>query len=431
MAAYSTLGWFALALFAVLSAFGAAAQEAITPINQARLQRLEEEGMQRAKAIEKLLEQSEVYVSSLLLLNVLAVVGATVSATAIALLGYGAAPLAITALAVLLVLGLLLAQMVGKSLALRDRRLTGRLLERPLIVANAALWPVAGSAQLVIGRIWRAAGGSGHRAALLDEEALYLLVGGGEHAVDSPEESEHAMIHRIIELEDKTAREIMVPRIDIAAVPAEATIADVVRLVAELGFSRIPVHEGGIDNIVGVLYAKDTLPYLQQGKLQTTARELARSAYFVPESKRIDELLHDLRQSRVHIAIVVDEYGGTAGLVTIEDILEEIVGEIQDEYDQEEERIQVLGEGQAVFDAAVSVDDVNRTIGSALETDGYDTLGGLVYHALGKMPKTGDRFAVDGMHVTVLSTTGRRIGKVKIEQGAEAGEAYSGGDSLA
>lgn len=430
MEAYSTLGWFALALFAVLSAFGAAAQEAITPINQARLQRLEDEGMQRAKAIEKLLEQSEVYASTLLLFNILSVVGATAAAATVALLGFAASPFAVAVLAVLLVLGLLVCQMLGKTLALRDPRLTARLMEGPLLLVNAVLSPVAGTAQALIGRLWRAASvRDGGRATLLNEEALYLLVGGGGEE-ENPEESEHAMIHRIIEFEDKTAHEIMVPRIDIVAVPAESTLVEVVELVKELGYSRIPVYEGSIDNIVGVLYAKDILAHLQRGETQTTARELARSAYFVPESKHVDELLHDLRQSRVHIAIVVDEYGGTAGLVTIEDLLEEIVGEIRDEYDQEEERIQVLGEGEAVFDAGVSVDDVNRTVGAELETNGYDTLGGLVYHVLGKMPKAGDTFVVNGLQMTVLSTEGRRIGKVRVEPAAaaEADEAYARGD---
>ncbi len=169
--------------------------------------------------------------------------------------------------------------------------------------------------------------------------------------------------------------------------------------------------------MVGILYVKDFLPVLRQGRLQATARQLARPAYFVPESKHVDELLRELRRARVHMAIVVDEYGGTAGLVTIEDLLEEIVGEIRDEFDfAEQERIQVLSEASAVFDGGVSVDDVNRTLGIDLATDGFDTIGGFVYHHLGTMAHPGDSFVVQGLKVVVLSVAGRRISEVKVER---------------
>ncbi|MHB1132508.1 MAG: hemolysin family protein [Chloroflexota bacterium] len=416
MEGYSTVGWFALVLSVVLSGFAAAAQEAITPINQARLQHLEDQGWQRAKAIERLLDQSEVYTSSLLLLSVLAAVGAAAAATVLAMGVFGAALVADVTLALLLVFSLLLAQMTGKALALRDPALTGRLLERPLDALNAVLRPLARPAQALVGRLLHVASGHSIRgASLLNEEALYLMIGGAPDPRDDSENSEHAMIHRIIELEDKTAREIMVPRIDIAALPSKAGVAEVAALAQEHGHSRIPVYEGNLDNVVGILYVKDLLPLLTTREAKATARQLARPAYFVPESKHVDELLRELRQRRVHMAIVVDEYGGTAGLVTIEDLLEEIVGEIQDEYDQEEEeRIQLLGEGEAIFAASVSVDDVNRALGSDLQADGFDTLGGLVYDSLGKVPRTGDTFVVGEQSLTVLATEGRRVRRVRV-----------------
>jgi CBS domain containing-hemolysin-like protein len=188
----------------------------------------------------------------------------------------------------------------------------------------------------------------------------------------------------------------------------------------------MPVYEESLDNIVGVLYVKDLLPLLRQGMPQSRARDIARPAYFIPESKHVDELLQELRRTKVHFAVVVDEYGGTAGVVTIEDVLEEIVGEIQDEYDMEEERVEVVNEREAVLDAAIAVDDVNRALGLALETDGYDTLGGLVYHQLGKVPEGGDSFRVGDLMFTVLSTDGRRIEKIRLERVApEAGEGES------
>jgi CBS domain containing-hemolysin-like protein len=151
-------------------------------------------------------------------------------------------------------------------------------------------------------------------------------------------------------------------------------------------------------------------------------RGLVRPAYFIPDSKKIDELLHELQQRKVHMAIVVDEYGGTAGLVTIEDLLEEIVGEIQDEYDIEEAKIIALGDGQAIFDATVSIDDVNDTLRLHLEAEDFDTIGGLVYTYLGTMPKAGDEVSVDGVTISVLQVDGRRIKKVRVSSRAEDGE---------
>ena len=426
MDTYSTMGWVALAVFAFLSAFSAAAQEAITPINQARLQRLEEEGMQRAKAIDKLLEQSEVVASALLLLTTLAIIGATAAAGLVVFV-YQFDPLATTVALLALVIGLQFAQTIGRALAVRDPKATAHAMERPVDVVKILLSPLVRLSNLATNRLLRALGmKNGRPLSILNEEALYLLIGG--HETEPGEaDGEHAMIHRIIELEDKTVHEIMSPRIDIVAVPGDATVAEIVDIAEEMGYSRIPVYEENIDNIIGILYVKDLLPLLKGERLGVTARELARPAYFIPESKRIDDLLRELRQNKIHIAIVVDEYGGTAGLVTIEDLLEEIVGEIQDEYDTEEERVQLLSDHEAVFDAGVSIDDVNRLLGLALEADGYDTLGGLVYHQLGKVPETGDQFTVDGLRVTVLSTEGRRIEKVKIEQP----QASDGGEPVA
>ncbi|MDA8218309.1 MAG: hemolysin family protein [Dehalococcoidales bacterium] len=417
MDTYSTMGWIALAVFALLSAFGAAAQEAITPINQMRLQRLEEAGMQRSKAIEKLLEQSEVIASTLLLLNILALAGATAAAVGLAVFVYGGGPFVGILLGLLLVGGLLFLQMMGKALAVRNPRLTAHVMEGPVHVVKVVLLPGVSVVKSLADRLMRLLGvRNGRPAFILNEEALYLLI-GGDAAEEGETSEEHAMIHRIVELEDKAAREIMVPRIDVFAAEKDTPVAELLGKVVEMGYSRIPVYEESIDNVVGILYAKDLLGLTEEQRRTVTVGKLVRPAYFIPESKRIDELLHDLKEANVHMAIVVDEYGGTAGLVTIEDMLEEIVGEIRDEFDaKEEERIQVLGEREAIFDAGVSIDDVNRTMGLELEAEGYDTLGGLVYDTLGKMPEPGDRFTIDGVLVSVLSTEGRRIGKVRMEE---------------
>jgi CBS domain containing-hemolysin-like protein len=222
------------------------------------------------------------------------------------------------------------------------------------------------------------------------------------------------MIASVIELGEQPVREIMVPRIDIVAAPGSSTVRDVVDRIVESGHSRIPVYDGTIDNITGVVYAKDLLRFLRDGSQTASVQPLAREASYVPETKKVDDLLHEMQQTRVHVAIVVDEYGGTAGLITIEDLIEEIVGEIRDEYDVEESMIEEVSDREALFDARVSIRDVNDTLDLEIEDEDFDTLGGLLYHELGKVPNVGDEVSVDGAVVTVLTTTGRRVRKVRV-----------------
>jgi CBS domain containing-hemolysin-like protein len=213
---------------------------------------------------------------------------------------------------------------------------------------------------------------------------------------------------------DTSAREIMVPRIDIVAVEADASVDDLVKVIVERGLTRIPIYEETVDEVVGVVNAKDVLRYLANGRRDVSLRELARPPYFVPDGKHIDDLLTDLREHKVHMAIVVDEYGGTAGLVTIEDVIEEIVGEIQDEYDREEAAIHRVSENEAIIDARIDLDDVNAQFNVHIPNEESDTLGGFIYHQLGRMPTSGDEVQADGVQLRVLTVAGRRIKKVRL-----------------
>jgi CBS domain containing-hemolysin-like protein len=217
-------------------------------------------------------------------------------------------------------------------------------------------------------------------------------------------------------LGDTLVREVMVPRIDVVALEVSTPMIEALDAIMGAGHSRIPVYHETIDNVQGVLYAKDLLPYLRQGRSDVPLEKVLREAYFIPETKRANDLLPDLQQRRVHMAIVVDEYGGMAGLVTIEDLLEEIVGEIQDEYDTEEPFVEFVGENEYVFDARVDLDDLNRLMDVALPTDSSDTLGGFIYTELGKVPAVGDHVLYEDMDFTVESVAGRRIKKVRVER---------------
>jgi CBS domain containing-hemolysin-like protein len=219
------------------------------------------------------------------------------------------------------------------------------------------------------------------------------------------------------------AREVMVPRIDVAAVEETTSLRQALDVIIQAGHSRIPVYRDSIDNIQGVLYAKDLLLPFRDSHDDTPITELMRPAYFVPESKRVDDLLQELQQRRVHMAIIVDEYGGTAGVVTIEDLLEEIVGDIQDEYDSEAPMAQQLGEREYAFDAQIRLDDVNEILNVALPLEESDTLGGFIYSQLGTMPAVGSRVHYEQLMLEVLSVQGRRILQVRVVKSHEDGSA--------
>ncbi len=257
----------------------------------------------------------------------------------------------------------------------------------------------------------RVAAGS-HGAADDTEELLHLAeMKEGAGAMDA---EEREMIRGVMALEETTAREIMVPRTDVVAVPSDASFEEVARIIVERGYSRIPVFEDTMDNIVGVIYAREVLSFLANGARPADLKSLARPAYFVPESKRVDELLTEMRRNKLSIAIVVDEYGGTAGLVTVEDLLEEIVGEITDEFDREEETIHRISDREAILDARVSIDELEELFGVKVEEGDFDSVGGFVLSHLGRMPTAGEEVRVDGLLVRILAVSGRRIKRVRV-----------------
>ena len=229
-------------------------------------------------------------------------------------------------------------------------------------------------------------------------------------------ERERRMITAVLRLEEITAREVMVPRVDLVAVEADTPVGAMSELMSEGGKSRIPIYEETLDRVVGIVHARDLLKYLgpETSPATMTVRDIARPAVFVPESKPLDELLREFQEQRITIAVVVDEYGGVEGLITMEDMVEEIVGEIEDELEREEPPVLQISEGIVVVDARLPLDEVNELLQTDLEGDGFDTLGGLLYARLGKIPASGDELALGGIRLKVLSTTGRRIRKVRI-----------------
>ncbi len=242
-------------------------------------------------------------------------------------------------------------------------------------------------------------------------------------------EDGNEMIQSIFELVTTTVREVMVPRIDVIALPASANLDEAFDVMRERGYSRIPVYEETIDDVIGILYAKDLFRYVRRAVTEEPIRPLIRPAYFIPESKKNADLLRELQRRHVHMAIVADEYGGTAGIVTIEDLLEEIVGEIQDEYDTHEEtKVVRLNDNETIIDAKMSISDVNNELELSLKSEDVDTIGGLLYEKLGRVPMLGDQAEVEGAFLKVESTAGRRMRKVRVIRRDDAGVAMGAND---
>jgi len=244
-----------------------------------------------------------------------------------------------------------------------------------------------------------------------EDEVKTLMDAGQEAGVF--EQDERRMIYSIFQLGDTMVREIMVPRIDMLAMEVSTPLFEAVDYLLQSGYSRVPVYEESIDNTLGMLYAKDLLRVWREGGELDSLRTLLRPAYFVPEAKKVDDLLTEMQNQRVHMAIVVDEYGGVAGVVTLEDIVEEILGEIQDEYDQEEAPYQKLEDGDYIFRGRVDLDDFNEIMGSDLPVDEADTLGGFIYSRLGRVPTEGDKVKEGNLLLTVELVIARRIRKVR------------------
>ncbi len=249
----------------------------------------------------------------------------------------------------------------------------------------------------------------------LTDEALRVLMHTTE-GVEEIEANEREMIESILEMNETVAREVMVPRIDMVAIDVETSFNDALDTIISAGHSRIPVYEDHIDHIVGILYAKDLLRCFRDRKIDLPIRELLRPPYFVPVSKKVDVLFQEMQKQRVHIATVIDEYGGTAGLVTIEDIIEEIMGDIQDEYDVEDTYVQVISSDIYLLNSRLDVYSLSKLLDIELDNDEADTLGGLLFSLMEHVPEQGESVDYQGWRLTVMALDGRRIEQVRTER---------------
>jgi CBS domain containing-hemolysin-like protein len=258
-------------------------------------------------------------------------------------------------------------------------------------------------------------GGAEPAADEEDEEVAHTFLEAGEHE-GLIEREERALLQSIVDFNDTLVREVMTPRPDIVAIPADATLGALRALLAEQEYSRIPVFQDSLDHILGFVYVKDLIRLWDAAPDERVVARLLRPAHVVPETKRVAELLKDFQRQQVQSAIVVDEYGGTAGLVTIEDLLEEIVGEIRDEYDVEVEPIVDEGNGVFVFSGKVDIDDMAERLVVDIEREGFETVGGFILARAGGVPRPGETLEVEGLHIEVLEAERRRVNKVRVRK---------------
>ncbi len=409
-----SLAVFFLIVSLVLAAFAAASETALTSVSRLRMRSLAEEGNRHAAVVVRLHNQPNAYLSTILSVNTVAVIVASTTATLIIANTYHNFPEA-AGTAILSAFVLVFCEIAPKSLALRFNERLALGLGRPVAALTSVLRPLVGALTLVSNSLLRAATrGRGVVGPFVTEEELKLMLHLSQQQ-GVVEYGEQEMIHGILEMTDKTVHEVMVPRIDVVAIDVGGSVAELIDLVVEHGHSRIPVYEDSIDNIVGVVYAKDLLRETARHADDRRIRTLMREPYFTPEVKHVGELLHEMQERKVHMAVVVEEHGGTAGIVTFEDLIEEIVGPIRDEYDvAEQEEVQFLNDCEVLLNARFPVDDIKDLLHLDVGETESDSIGGLVYERLGEIPAVGATIALGDATLTVEQVRRQSIQLVRI-----------------
>lgn len=417
-----------LAVLILIAAYLAASETALMRVSRIRVRYLAEKKVRNAVKLERLIKDPDWFLPTVLLMALIVQLTSASIATWLTLrLTDNAAYGVVVGTAVITAMMFIFAELVPKAAASHDPERVALRVTRPIMILSKVLRPVALVLEWIaagILKLFRIEKLKGEMIVREEGEILTMVTAAEEH--DVIEEEEKEMIHSVFEFGDTIAREVMVPRPDMVILPANATVENALSITTEYGFSRIPVFKDSVDNIVGLLYAKDLIERLRRGELDHAVGDMVREAYFIPETKRLGELLRELQKRKVHMNIVVDEYGTVVGLVTIEDLLEEIVGEIFDEFDREVKLVEHVGPKRFRVDARMNMDDLNEFLGFELPHEDVDTVGGLVFKVLGKVPVPGEAFVYDGVSFKVEKVRGHRISKVMLETISENPEGDRG-----
>jgi len=397
------------ALF-VFSAFFSGSETALTAIDRLRVRYLVEKERKGAARLERLLERPERLLSAILVGNNLVNIAASVFATTLFVTWFGDRGQLLT-IVVLTPLLLLFAEVLPKTYAAHHPERVSFLVLRPILLIMWLLTPVVWLVSTTSRLVTRLLSSDAERP-IISEDEIRTMISVGEQAGVVAEE-QHRMLHGVFELSQIRVRDVMISRTEVVGIEVSTPFIKVLEQVQQARHSRFPVYEESLDNIIGIIHSKEILNYVHRPE-EFSLRQLARAPYFVPETKRIENLLQSFRKRHVHLAVVVDEYGGVEGIVTLEDVVEEIVGEIQDEYDAEEVMFRDLGDGRYLVDATVSLRLVNRHFGLALDELHATTLAGFVMRTLGSIPHEGDRCNWKGVGFIVRKMVDRRIDEVEM-----------------
>lgn len=410
-------------LLLLAGAFFSASEVALFSADKKKLKEFKKENKFLSKYLEYLLNSSRRILVTILFANTIVAVAASILSVDLAitiakLYSYSIDAAVFIQIFVLTFLILLISEVTPKIWANKHPFFALKIVTIPIYWISILFFPISKIVTELLKFLPRTLDETKSRTALQESEIAELANLSVEKG--TIEEEEHELIHGIVSFKTVTAREIMTPRVDISAIPIDATFEEIMNIINESGHSRIPVFEGSLDNIKGVIIAKDLLPYLKSQELRRSIsiKAIAREPIFVPQTKHINNLLHEFQEKKIHLGIVVDEYGGTAGLITLEDILEEIVGEIRDEHDKEENEITKVNETSYLILGKLSIDELNELLGDnfSSENGDYDTVGGFVFNQIGSIPVKDFSFLFNDYKFIVKDVESNRINKILVEK---------------
>jgi len=409
----------ALFVFIILSAFFSGTETALFSLNKLQLKKMqkeEEENNRRVKSIIRLLDDPQRTLISILIGNMFVNITASSLATYLAIKIFGNIGVGIAS-GIMIFTILVFGEIVPKSLAVANAEAISKRVARPIEIISTGLFPLIKIFKAIISAMYYLSGKKSvkEKKEITEEDLITLIDAGKDEGVIEEEENE--MIRNIFEFGDTMVKEVMIPRVDMACISSDTSLGSILKLIKKMGHSRIPVYEETVDNIIGILYAKDLLGIYQQwytSKEKFNLKGITRETYFVPENKKIDELLDIFQKDRIQIAIAIDEYGGTAGLITMEDVVEEVVGEIIDEYDKEIKLFEIAEDNAVIADAIISIDEINEILNIEIPENGFETLGGFIFDLLGRVPKKGEKIKYQNFQMIIEQVVKNRIRRVKI-----------------
>ena len=396
-----------------LSAFFSASETALISLSKIRLRRMVDDDVRNANIISKLLENPSNLLGAILIGNNIANIGASALATSIAIQYFGPSlGVAVSTIGMTLLI-LIFAEVTPKSLASQFSEQTSIKVSKPMYFITKLLWPLTFTLTLVTNLLVKLLGGNkGGTQPLITEDELKTIV-NVSHEEGLLEGDERQMIYNVFEFGDSQAKDVMTPRTNMVAVNVDSTYDELVQVFKEENFSRTPVYDEDIDDIIGILHVKDLIFYVNE-KDSFNLRDLIRPVYYTYEYKPTSLLFDEMRLSRSPVAIILDEYGGTAGIVTTEDLVEEIVGEIRDEYDEEHEDIEVIKEDEYLVEGSMKIDLLNDMIGTNIESEDFDSIGGFVIGLLDRFPDVDEVIEYNNIRFVVEKVEKNRIEKMRI-----------------